>query len=94
MDGSHSGFEDSKSFGDDEEVSRDLQGYLEVEEGMGMWEVFCDITDTIWVARSPAHACLANKSTKLINMGRPLQHVRFEEDSQLSSLSTIQCHFL
>ena len=75
--------EDSKNLGDDEEVSSDLQGYLEVEEVMGMWEVFCDITDTIQVARSPAHTCLANKSTKLINMGRPLQHARFEEVSAL-----------
>ena len=58
--------EDSKNLGDDEEVSRDLQGYLEVEEGMGMWEVFCEMIgqDLEWkirlsqthcrVARSPA----------------------------------------
>ena len=35
--------EDSKNLGDDKEVSSDLQGYLEVEEGMGMWEVFCEM---------------------------------------------------
>ena len=92
--------EDSKNLGDDEEVSSDLQGYLEVEEGMGMWEVFCEMIgqDLEWkiglsqthhcrVARSPAHACLAHKSTKLISRERPL----YRKVSLLSSLSTILC---
>ena len=91
--------EDSKNLGDDEEVSSDLQGYLEVEEGMGMWEVFCEMIgqDLEWkirlsqthcrVARSPAHACFAHKSTKLISRERPL----YRKVSLLSSLSTILC---
>ena len=45
------------------------------------------ITDTLWVARSPAHACFAHKSTKLINMERPLQYARTESfQKSLSAL--------
>ena len=52
--------EDSKNLGDDEEVSSDLQGYLEVEEGMGMWEVFCEMIgqDLEWkIGLSQTHHC-------------------------------------
>ena len=43
MGGSHSGFEDLESLVDVEEVENDLLEYHEVEEGMGMWEVFCEM---------------------------------------------------